>query len=370
MVEGAENLLKFLAFDNGKKSLRISDDVDGANGDPDKNEVFNKDAKKAANKDAKAFDSLDALDAYSTAVISVVEKTGPAVVSIRVKKDSSQRGHGGEGAGSGVIVAPDGFVLTNDHVVAGANELSVTLTDGNTFFASIVGSDPGTDLAVVRMMTDKVPHANLGDSDSVRVGQLVIAIGNPLGFQNTVSTGVISALGRSIRGSSGKLIENVLQTDVPLNPGNSGGPLVDSRGRVIGINTAMIYMAQGISFTVPINTARWVVSEIITNGKVKRYYLGITGQSRPIDRRIQRHFNIESPAVVEIMNVTKSGPAALGGILVGDFIVAIDGVGIESVDDIHRVLVALKNPVLKMRVVRNSNGKMTEHEAYVIPNEI
>lgn len=356
MVEGAHNLLRFLAESGGTGA----EGADGREGDVGGNTTNSK----------TAADATEALDAYSKAVISVVEGVGPAVVSIRSKRGSSRRGYGGEGAGSGVILAPDGFVLTNDHVVAGAKELSVTMTDGSVFSASIVGSDPGTDLAVVRVMTGNISYASLGDSDQLRVGQLVIAIGNPLGFQNTVSTGVISALGRSIRGSSGRLIENVIQTDVPLNPGNSGGPLVDSRGRVIGINTAMIYMAQGISFTVPINTAKWVVSEIITHGRVKRCYLGITGQSRPVDRRIQRHFGLESETVVEVVNVVKGGPAAAAGVCEGDLIVAIDGVGVGSVDDIHRILVGMgRGPGLKMTVIRGERGKMRELNFQVIPKQ-
>ncbi len=225
-------------------------------------------------------DDRDLLDAYSRAVVNVVERVGPAVLSIQVTKEKAGRSPAGEGAGSGVIITPDGFILTNNHVVEGAKTLTGTLTDGNTYPVSVVGTDPATDLAVVRMDSGKLPFAELGDSDGLKVGQLVIAIGNPFGFQSTVSTGVISALGRSLRSQSGRLIDNVIQTDVALNPGNSGGPLVDSGGRVIGINTAIIFMAQGISFAIPVNTARWVVGEILTDGKVKRYYLGITAQSR------------------------------------------------------------------------------------------
>ncbi|MBN1573461.1 MAG: trypsin-like peptidase domain-containing protein [Deltaproteobacteria bacterium] len=362
MIEGGQNLLRTLALNGEGRTVEAGDDSGGTDSESRKTPI--------SDNNFESVDPPDALDAYSRAVISVVENVGPSVVSIKVKKDSTTGSYGGEGAGSGVVIAPDGFVLTNDHVVSGAKELSVTLIDGNSFSARMVGSDPGTDLAVVRVMTDKMPHAILGDSDRIRVGQLVIAIGNPLGFQNTVSTGVVSALGRSIRGRSGKLIENVIQTDVPLNPGNSGGPLVDSRGRVIGINTAMIYMAQGISFTVPINTARWVVSEIITHGKVKRYYLGITGHSRPVDRRIQRHFGIDTPSAVEVMGVVKGGSAATAGISEGDLIVAIENKEIGSVDDIHRILVGLpKSPKLKITVIRVIKGKMQKLEVVVVPKE-
>ena len=207
------------------------------------------------------------LDAYSRAVIKVVETVGPSVVAISIRKNRAAGRRGvqpeGAGAGSGVIITPDGFVLTNNHVVEDSDGLEVSLTDGRTFSAQVIGTDPATDLAVIRISDGSLPASELGDSDLLKVGQLVIAIGNPLGFQSTVSAGVVSALGRSLRSQSGRLIDGVIQTDVALNPGNSGGPLVDSRGRVVGINTAMIYMAQGISFAIPINTASWVVTELV-----------------------------------------------------------------------------------------------------------
>jgi S1-C subfamily serine protease len=267
------------------------------------------------------------LDAYSRAVIGVVDKVGPAVVSIGVKKTGRSRHERGEGAGSGVIIAPDGFVLTNNHVVENANAIEV------------VGADAATDLAVVRVGGSGLPAAQLGDSDALRVGQLVIAIGNPLGFQNTVSSGVISALGRALRGESGRLIEGVIQTDVALNPGNSGGPLVDSRGRVIGINTAMIAMAQGLSFAVPINTAKWVVSELLRRGKVRRAYLGLSGQTRPVGRRTQRYFELPTATAVEVVSVEANGPARRAGLLERDLIVLVNGVSVASVDAIHKMLV-------------------------------
>jgi S1-C subfamily serine protease len=212
------------------------------------------------------------------------------------------------------------------------------LTDGRSVPATIVGRDPATDLAVVRLEANSLPVAELGDSDSLRVGQLVIAIGNPLGFQSTVATGVISALGRSLRSQSGRLIENVIQTDVPLNPGNSGGPLVDSRGRVIGLNTAMIFMAQGISFAVPVNTAKWVVGELLTQGKVRRAYLGLAGQVRPINRRLQRLLDTEGSTAIEAVSIEKGGPAHRAGLLRGDLIYALNGDKVANVDDIHRSL--------------------------------
>jgi len=276
------------------------------------------------------------LDAYSRAVMGVAEKVGPAVVAIRVRKASGR--DGAEGAGSGVILTPDGFLLTNNHVVEEGSELEAVMTDGRAFAAQLIGADPATDLAVIRISDGSLPTAELGDSDALRVGQLVIAIGNPLGFQSTVSAGVISALGRSLRSQSGRLIDNVIQTDVALNPGNSGGPLVDSRGRVIGINTAMIYMAQGISFAVPINTVRWVVSELVMHGKVRRAYLGIGAQSRPVNRRLQHRLGLGSASVVEVAAVEPGGPAAGAGLQRGDLIYALGDAQVATVDDLHRLL--------------------------------
>lgn len=285
-----------------------------------------------------AEDDAELLDAYSGAVIRVVEAVGPSVVAIKVRKNGTRRGEAGEGAGSGVVITPDGFVLTNNHVVEGGDELEVSLTDGRSFGAHVIGTDPATDLAVVRIADGGLPAATLGDSDHLRVGQLVIAIGNPLGFQSTVSAGVISALGRSLRSQAGRLIDNVIQTDVALNPGNSGGPLVDSRGRVIGINTAMIHMAQGISFSIPVNTARWVVSELVMHARVRRGHLGVGAQLRPVNRRLQYRLELEAPAVVEVMSVEPGGPAARAGLERGDLVFGAGGRQIASVDDLHRVL--------------------------------
>ncbi len=309
----------------------------------------------------------DLLDAYSRAVVGVVDKVGPAVISIGVRKRTRSPRYGQEGAGSGVIIAPDGFVLTNHHVVEGAEDVQVRLTDGRSFSAHLVGSDPATDLAVVRAEASNLPTADLGDSDSLRVGQLVIAIGNPLGFQSTVSTGVISALGRALRSQSGRLIENVIQTDVPLNPGNSGGPLVDSRGRVIGINTAMIFMAQGISFAVPVNTVKWVVGELVTRGKVRRAYLGIAGQVRPISRRIQRHLELQAATAVEVVSVEEEGPAHRAGVREGDLMLSVNGKSVGSVDDIHRLLTGWSaGSPLNLTVLRNGERLQVQ----IIPGEM
>jgi S1-C subfamily serine protease len=278
------------------------------------------------------------LDGYSRAVVGVVERVGPAVISIGVQKPGSGRGTGRDGAASGVIIAPDGYAITNHHVVENAEALEARLTDGSSYAAEVVGSDAATDLAVVRLAANGLPVAQLGESRPLRVGQLAIAIGNPLGFQNTVSAGVISALGRALRSESGRLIDDIIQTDVALNPGNSGGPLVDSRSRVIGINTAMIFMAQGISFAIPVDTARWVVTELLTRGRVRRALLGLAGQRRPLSRRAQRYYELPSGSVVEVISVELGGPAERAGVRGGDWIVAVDEEEVSSVDDIHRLL--------------------------------
>jgi S1-C subfamily serine protease len=242
------------------------------------------------------------------------------------------------GAGSGVIIAPDGYVLTNSHVVHGAVRLEVALGDGRAFTARLVGDDPATDLAVVRIDAAGLPFAPLGDSERLRVGQLVIAIGNPLGFQATVTAGVISALGRSLRSQSGRLIENIIQTDAALNPGNSGGPLADSRGRVVGINTAVIRGAQGICFAVPASTARWVTGLLIREGRVHRAYLGIAGEPRPLPPSVAREQRLTRPSGVGVVQVTPGGPAEGAGVRPGDTIVALDGTSVASLDDLHRLL--------------------------------
>jgi S1-C subfamily serine protease len=281
---------------------------------------------------------MELLDAYSRAVISVVEAVGPSVVSILVGRGQRRQTGDQVGAGSGVVIAPDGYVLTNAHVVQGPKALEVALTDGTRLSATLIGKDPATDLAVIRASASYLPASALGRSDRLRVGQLVIAMGNPLGFQSTVSTGVISALGRALRSTQGRLIENIIQHTAPLNPGNSGGPLVDSSGKVAGINTAIIAMAQGIGFAIPANTARWVVSQILTHGRVRRGFLGIAARQRPLDRHTARFHDVKNNDAVEVLSVESQGPAGLAGLRVGDLIVAINGKGVQSVDDLHRFL--------------------------------
>lgn len=309
-------------------------------------------------------DDGELLDAYSKAVIGVVERVGPAVVSITVTGKSRSRD--AAGSGSGVLFTPDGYALTNAHVVEGAKRVHLRLTDGSTHEATIVGVDAASDLAVIRAGGDRLPYAELGRSGALRVGQLVIAIGNPLGFSSTVSAGVVSALGRTMRAQSGRLMENIIQSDVALNPGNSGGPLVDSRGRVVGINTAMILGAQGISFSIPIDTAAWVVTQLMTIGHVRRGFLGIAGQNRPIERRVARHVGLRQPSGVEAMSVDKSGPAAAAGVRDGDIVVALDGHPTATIDDIHRALNAWPpGTTVDLRVLRQ--GEL--HTLRVIPRE-
>jgi S1-C subfamily serine protease len=319
-------------------------------------------------------DDAEVLDAYSAAVIGVVEAVGPAVVSVVVGGSGrgASAGPAGrrrrEGVGSGVVFTPDGYALTNAHVVGGAREVSVRLTDGATQPATVAGVDHATDLAVIRLTGGAHPHASFGRSSALRVGQLVIAIGNPLGFSSTVSAGVVSALGRSMRARDGRLMENIIQSDVALNPGNSGGPLVDSRGRVVGINTAMILGAQGISFAVPIDTASWVVSELMAGGRVRRGWLGIAGQNRPLSRELARRLGLEVEGGVEVMSLEARGPAARAGMVQGDVIVGLDGKGVGSVDDIHRALNAWgtgERGAVRAKVVRG--GKVVDVE--VVPVE-
>lgn len=277
--------------------------------------------------------NADVLDAYSQAVIGVVEAVSPAVIGIR-----PALGEGNEGSGSGFLIAPDGYALTNSHVVGGSRRVRATTSDGDHLDAAVIGDDPDTDLALVRLAARDLPFAHLGDSDALRAGQLVIAMGNPLGFQSTVSAGVVSALGRAMRGRGGRLIENVVQHTAPLNPGNSGGPLVDSRRRVVGVNTAIVFMAQGIGFAIPSDTAKWVIGELLTHGKVRRAYLGIAATAVSLHRRLVRDLDLLNERAVQVVNVEPRGPASSAGVIEGDVIVAVNDRVVASVDDLHRIL--------------------------------
>jgi S1-C subfamily serine protease len=275
----------------------------------------------------------DLLDAYSQAVVRVVETVSPGVLSI-----NPPRGESRGGSGSGFLITPDGFALTNSHVAGGRKRLTATTSDGDRIDAEVVGDDPATDLALLRLQSRDLPVTALGDSEGLRVGQLVIAMGSPLGFQSTVSTGIVSALGRAMRGQEGRLIENIVQHTAPLNPGNSGGPLVDSRGHVVGINTAVIAMAQGLGFAVPAATAKWVIGELMAHGNVRRPLLGITAGLTPIPRRLVKSLDLLSDQVIEVTTVAPGTPADEAGLEPGDWIVAIHGRTIESIDDLHQIL--------------------------------
>ncbi len=302
----------------------------------------------------ESIDDKEILDAYSHAVINVVEKVGPAVVKVDViRTNGNPYLQEQQGLGSGVIITPDGFMITNHHVIDGAKKIEVSLTNGKNYKAQIIGKDAATDTALLRLPTNDLPFAEFGNSDRIKVGQLAIAIGNPLGFQSTVSTGVVSALGRSLRSDAGRLIENVIQTDALLNPGNSGGPLVNSNGQIIGINTAMIPMAQGIGLAIPSNTVSWVVSELLSKGKVQRAYLGILGRGRPLERQLQRYFKLTNDTCVEIIHVEPKSPSR-GLLQIGDFIVALNGQKVTSIDDLHKYMSRKPGGTLfKLTIVRD-----------------
>lgn len=296
-------------------------------------------------------DTRDAelLDAYSRAVIGVVETIGPAVVAV-----ARQRGQESGGVGSGVVISPEGHALTNSHVVGGQRRVFITTHEGDALEAKVVGDDPATDLALLRVAARELPVASLGESAALRVGQLVVAMGNPFGFQSTVTTGVVSAQGRSLRSQQGRLIENVVQHTAPLNPGNSGGPLVDSLGRVVGINTAIIAMAQGLGFAVPADTARWVVGEVLAQGRVRRPKLGLSLTVRPVGRELARRLDLLVETAVEVIGVERGGAAGRRGIQPGDLLVAIDGRIIAGLDDMHRLLLRAGGGAVVLSIVRGS----------------
>src|SRR6266480_1478053 len=293
------------------------------------------------NADITLVSDEQALDAYSEAVTGAAERVGPAVVSVEMRRRVERRGRATRevpGHGSGFVFTPDGFVLTNSHVVHDATHVDVAFGDGRRVRAELVGDDPDTDLAVLRAEPQSVAAAELGDSAGLRVGQLVVAIGNPLGFQSTVTAGVVSALGRSFRAVTGRLIDDVIQTDAALNPGNSGGPLVDGRGRVIGVNTAVILPAQGICFAVGINTAKVVTGQLIRHGKIRRGKIGVAGQNVSLARLIVRAHGLEAKSGVLVTGVDADSPAARAGVRPEDIVVGLDGKPVTGIDDLHRLL--------------------------------
>jgi len=307
------------------------------------------------------------LDAYSRAVVGASESVSPSVVNIEVSHRGARGSEVIQSGGSGFILAPDGFILTNSHVVNGAERLDVGLLDGRRFRAQKVGEDPGTDLAVIRIDAPGLSAARLGDSQKISVGQLVIAIGNPYGFQCTVTAGVVSALGRSLRSVSGRLIDSVIQTDAALNPGNSGGPLVTSRGDVIGVNTAMIAVAQGICFAIGINTAKFVVSSLMKHGRVRRSFIGVGGQNIRLQRRVVRFHGLSVETGVMIESIEEDSPAMRAALRKGDIIVGFAGTSVPGIDELHRLLTEEKVGVTQPMLVLRGAEKMYIN---IIPDEV
>src|SRR5437867_10804920 len=295
-------------------------------------------------RDQFAHADEDLMDAYSRAVITAAEKVSPSVVYIEVQQTRKGRNilprtpQESRGSGSGFIFTPDGFILTSRHVVHGAKKIEVTLPDNHKHQADLIGDDPDTDLAVIRINAPNLVPAQLGEAQRIRVGKLVIAIGNPYGFQYSVTAGVVSALGRSLRAQSGRLMDAVIQTDAALNPGNSGGPLVNSGGEVIGVNTAMILPAQGICFATSIDTAKFVASRLIRDGKVSRSYIGLAGQNVPLPRRIVRYYDLAVESGIFVISFENDSPARKGGVREGDIIIAFDDRPIAGIDDLHKLL--------------------------------
>jgi S1-C subfamily serine protease len=308
----------------------------------------------------------EALDAYSRVIVTVAETISPTVVNIRAAAGDRARRSGGGGSGSGFLFTPDGFLLTNHHVIRGSERLRVRLTDGREVPGRVVGADPWTDVAVVHAEAAGLPHAELGESVGLRVGQLVVAIGSPFGFDSTVTAGVVSALGRTLRSITGHLVDNVIQTDAALNPGNSGGPLLDSRGRVIGINTAIIQSAQGICFAIPISMARRIVPQLMRHGRVVRGYLGMHGRDVPLARPLARQHGLEQSAAVEVIGLEPSGPADQAGLSEGDLIVGLAETAIGSIDDLQNRLAEIPVGIPTEVVLLRGDRRLSR---FVVPGE-
>lgn len=320
--------------------------------------------------DAASFDSKfsdeSLIDAYSQTVTKAAEKIHPSVVNIEVRQTARRGLPEAKGGGSGFIFTPDGYILTNSHVVEKAFSIEVTLSDTRKLDAELVGSDPDSDLAVVRVQSAGLSAASLGDSSSLRPGNLVAAVGSPFGFSYTVTAGVVSALGRSLRAKTGRLMENIIQTDAALNPGNSGGPLVNSRGEVVGVNTAVIQEAQGICFAIPVNTAKLAAGLLIKNGKITRAYLGIAGQNVPVLQRIVRYYRLKSGTGIFVTGVTPEGPAGRAGIREGDIILSFNGEGVSGLDDLQRLLTEQRVGVPCAAEVLRGTERLS---LFVIPEE-
>lgn len=303
-------------------------------------------------------EEAEIFDAYSRTVVNVCESVSPSVVKIEVENKAKNNRNGRRmpnqtGSGSGFIFTPDGFIMTNSHVVHNANKINVVMQNGGYYGADLVGDDPDTDLAVIRINAPNLKATKLGSSGNLKVGQLAIAIGNPYGFQSTVTAGVVSALGRSLRGNSGRLIDDVIQTDAALNPGNSGGPLLNSNGEVIGVNTATIISAQGLCFAIAVDTAKFVAGKLIRDGRIRRSYIGIAGQNVPIPRQFVRYYNLPNSNGVLIVSMDENSPARKAGLREGDTIIEFGGAKIEGIDDLHSLLsderVEIKQKVVVLR---------------------
>jgi S1-C subfamily serine protease len=322
---------------------------------------------------SSAADSL--LDAYSRAVTGAVERVSPSLVNIEVHQAAGRTRSGEErerrGGGSGFVFTPDGLILTNSHVVHDARRIDVTLADGRRMPATAIGDDPASDLAVIRIDQARVDEpgltaATLGDSQQLRVGQLVVALGSPYGFQSTVTAGVVSALGRSLRSYSGRLIDDVIQTDAALNPGNSGGPLVDSAGRVVGVNTATILPAQGICFAIGINTAKFVASRLLRDGRIRRSFIGVSAQTVPVHRRVVRFYDLAKESGALVLSVEENSPAKRAGLRDGDIVVALEGKPVAGVDDLHRLLADIRAGATCSLTVLRHTEKL---ELKIVPEE-
>ena len=308
------------------------------------------------------------LDAYSQAVVSAAERVSPSVVKIDVRRraNASRNQREAAGSGSGFIISSDGLVLTNSHVVHGAGKIEVVLGDGRRPDAHLVGEDPDTDLAVLRIYAPNLAAATLGESKNIRVGQLAIAIGNPYGFECTVTAGVVSALGRSFRSNSGRLIDNIIQTDAALNPGNSGGPLVNSRGEVMGVNTAVILPAQGICFAIAIDTAKYVAGWLIKDGRIRRSYIGVGGQTSRIHRRVVRYYNLAVETGLLVLYVEPDSPAQVAGLREGDILVEFDGRPISGIDDLHKLLTEAQIGKRSLMTILRNTEKLSME---IVPEE-
>jgi len=347
--------------------MKIASDYQGRRGTELLPVLDRADSVASPNRIVLPTDDEALLDVYSQTVSGVVENARDSVVNIRVRHTGrGGRGQQGEGSGSGFVITPDGYIVTNSHVVHEATDIRVALADGRTYSATLAGDDPDSDLAVIRINAPDLEHIHFGNSGRLRVGQIAVAIGSPLGFQQTVTAGVISALGRTMRAQSGRTMENIVQTDAALNPGNSGGPLLNSHGEVIGVNTAIIPSAQGICFAIASNTAEFVAAWLIKEGRIRRAWLGLHGQTAPVHPRIARHLGLKHPQGVLVLNVEADSPAAKAGLREGDMLVGFKDQALTSLDELQRLLVAQEIGVRSTLAIVRHTFRL---ELEVVPRE-